>query len=138
MHFFHRLTAHSSVGLLLLRLSIAAIFLFHGIQKWSMWGLAPSEQMSANMLNLMKCLSIVEPLGGLALLFGFLTQLAAGGLALIMLGAIYFKQYVWMLGFVGKNGMVGWEFDLVLLAGCLALFFLGAGKYSLDHTVTKK
>lgn len=127
----HRLQTYSDWGLLALRLAVGSIFLIHGIGKWSFWGMMPGDQMSAGMLNLMKFLSIVEPLGGLALILGFLTHYAALGLAIIMVGAIYFKMFVFKLGFV-EQAATGWEFDLALLGGNLALFFLGAGRMAID------
>ncbi len=90
----------------------------------------PSEQMPAKMLSLMKFLSLAELAAAIALLFGFLTQLAALGLAIIMLGAIMMKIRVWHAKF-GGNG--GWEFDFILLAASLALFFLGAGGLGIDR-----
>lgn len=132
MKFFANLTAHHGWGVLLLRLSVGAVFLYHGVQKWAIWtGAVDTAGMSANMVNLMKLLSIVEPLGGVALIFGFLTQLAALGLAVIMVGAIWFKMQVWQVAFM-TNTNTGWEFDLVLLAANLAILFCGAGKLALD------
>lgn len=97
----------------------------------------PNEQMSAGMLNLMKFLSIVEPLGGIALILGFLTQLAALGFIIIMLGAIFWvKMKLMHVPFIANN-TAGWEFDLSLLVGNAALFFTGAGKISLDRLFFK-
>lgn len=128
---------HWSWGLLALRLAVGSVFLFHGIQKWALWGEAPSSaSLTPNMLNIMKFLSIVEPLGGAALILGFLTQFAAIGLGLIMLGAIYFKMQVWNMPFAAQSA-TGWEFDLVLLAASIQLLFSGAGKYSLDGFMKK-
>ncbi len=113
-------------GLLILRLGVGSIFLVHGVQKlMTVW----SPDQPANWL--MRFLSIAEPLGGLALILGVLTSWAGLGLALIMLGAIYMKATQWSVGFVGARG-AGWEFDLALLAGALALFCLGGGKYGLE------
>lgn len=137
MHYLYRLTSYSPWGLLLLRLSVGSIFLFHGIQKWALWSVLPSPQMPANMLSLMKFLSIVEPLGGLALILGFLTSLASLGLGIIMLGAIWFKVKIWQIGFTAQN-TTGWEFDLILLAANVALLFGGAGKWALDKWVWRK
>lgn len=117
-------------GLLALRLAIGVIFLYHGTQKWGLWSAVP-EGMPANALLLMKILSIAEPLGGAALILGFLTQFAALGLAIIMLGAIYTKSQVTGVGFAAADS-TGWEFDLVLLAGNLVLFFLSAGRLSIE------
>lgn len=121
----------SAIGLLTLRLAIGAIFWVHGTQKKAMWKMQPSEQMPAKMISTMKILSIVEPLGALALFFGFLTQFAAAGLGIIMLGAIHLKKNKWKVPFTAmeKNG---WEFDLIILAGCIALLSMGGGSWSVD------
>ena len=137
MKFFNRLASHPSYGLLVLRLAVGLIFIIHGVLKWQVWSATPGPQMSANMLNLMKFLSVVEPLGGLALLFGFLTQLAAAGLALIMIGAIYMKLYVWHFGFISQT-TIGAEFDVVLLAANICLFVCGGGVIAVDHFFMKK
>ncbi len=129
------LKRHSDWGLLALRLAIGAVFLYHGLAKWPLNPQAPWY---------MTVVAIAEPLGGLAMILGLLTQWAALGLGIIMLGAIYMK----MTGFgqaaldafgtfVGKGG-AGWEFDLVILAGCVALLFMGGGKMALDAMMGKK
>jgi uncharacterized membrane protein YphA (DoxX/SURF4 family) len=115
---------------------VAAIFLFHGTMKFGIWTAAP-EGMPANMILIMKILSIAEPLGGLAVLLGGLTNWASLGLSLIMLGAIYMKAMVMGVAFSGQNG-TGWEFDLMILAGCIVLMFMGAGQYSIDSAMKKK
>jgi uncharacterized membrane protein YphA (DoxX/SURF4 family) len=71
-----------------------------------------------------------EILGGVALILGVLTRLAALGLMVIQLGAIYFVTR--QLGLTGEAG-VGYEYNLVLIAACLALVILGAGAWSVDR-----
>lgn len=129
------LQKYADVGHLILRVVIGAIFLYHGYQKFGLWGATP-EGMAAGQVMLMKILSIAEPLGGLALILGVLTRLASLGLAIIMVGAIYMKAVSWGIGFAGAQG-AGWEFDLVLLAGCLVLLFEGAGRYSVEAMMRK-
>lgn len=111
--------SYSNAGLLLLRLAIAAIFLVHGPKKLG------------NMASFMGFIGVCETLGGLAVLFGFLTQLASLGLGIIMMGAIYKKMNAWHVPFAAMD-KVGWEFDLMILGGCIALLTLGAGYYSVD------
>ncbi len=122
----------SDVALLALRVSLGAVFLSHGMMKWGMWKMQPSEQMSGGMLNMLRFLSIMEPLGGAAVIAGFLTQFAAAGFVLVMLGAIWFKIRAWKLPFIGVNA-TGWEFDLMNLSSSLVLITAGAGMYSLDR-----
>lgn len=129
---FSSLHRHSDWGLLALRLAIGVIFLYHGLTKWQMDAASP----------IMTILKFAEPIGGLALILGVLTQLAALGFVIIMLGAIYMKasgfgqQPLDILGSFAGQG--GWEFDLVLLAGCVAVFLSGAGRMSLDALMHAK
>jgi len=123
-------TTFQNFALFILRASIAAVFFVAGYDKIPFWS-GTHPELSAFMLLLTKILSIAEPLGALALLLGFLTRIAAGGLLIIMLGAIYYLQFVWKFGFRTPTS-VGWNFPLVLLAGCLLLIAFGAGSWSID------
>ncbi len=129
-----KLDRYQDWALLGLRLAVAAVFMYHGHQKWALWGAEPSAQMGEGMLYLMRFLSVVEPLGGLALALGFLTRWAGLGFAIIMLGAIHTKVSVWGIGFASSKG-TGWEFDLVLLAAALLLMAAGAGRLALDRVL---
>ena len=114
------LFSYGDAGILVLRLAIAAIFLVHGIKK-----------LPGQMGGFLTFIGIAETLGGAALLVGLLTQLAALGIAIIMIGAIYKKIFEWHTPFTAMNKS-GWELDLVLLAGCIALMTLGSGAYGVD------
>lgn len=132
MGFFSSLHQFGDWALLVLRIGVGAIFLVHGTQKWAMWKKRPSAEMPAGLLSVLKFLSIVEPLGGAAAVVGFLTQLAAAGFAIIMVGAIRLKAIQMHKGFSGDGG---WEFDFLILVVAIALFILGAGTFSLDHVL---
>lgn len=136
MKFLVRLHSYHNWGLLAFRLTIGIIFIVHGAQKWAMWGLEPSAQLTAGTLGVMKLLSIVEPLGGLALILGFFSQPAALGLAIIMVGAIFMKITVFKIGFIGKQA-TGWEFDLLMFVSNIHLFLSGAGDYSVSRFIKK-
>jgi putative oxidoreductase len=120
-----------NAALLFSRLVIAAVFAVAGYFKFPFWD-KPMEGMTTTMLNITKLLSIVEPLGALALILGFLTRWAAAGLAIIMLGAIYIVQFKFNIGFTTPKGETGWNFDVTLLAGCIILMAFGAGRWSID------
>ena len=122
----------SDWGLLALRLGVGSVFLAHGSQKRAMWKMQPSAQMPAGLLSILRVLSIAEPLGGLATLTGLLTQAAAAGFILVMLGAIRLKITALHKGFGGEGG---WEFEFLLLVGAIVLLFLGAGRFALDRVV---
>jgi len=122
-----QLNKYYDFGLLFLRLAVGAIFIVHGLQKLAMWNMAPNAQMGAGALLLMKLLSITEPLAGAVLILGIWINLAALVLALIMLGAILMKIFVFKVGFVALQ-TTGWELDLALLAANLVLLLGGGGK----------
>ena len=132
MNFFMTIQDFNDWGLLILRLAIAASFMYHGLDKMKMWKMQPSEKMPSKMLSMFRLLSVVEPLGAIAFILGFLTPIAAIGFIIIMIGAIRFKTAKWQKKFADPGG---WELDLVLLLASLAVFFTGAGPISLDQLI---
>lgn len=132
MTFPHIFPQMTDAGLLAIRFGLAPVFLAHGLSKLAMWKMQPSEQLNKKMLGILRLLSICEPLGALAVLAGFLTQLAGLGLAIIMLGAIHLKITKMKKKFAPTPD-VGWEFEFALLMMALALHFAGAGAISFDH-----
>lgn len=127
------LAKYRDIALLALRLPMAAIFILHGMLKWSIWSLPVTGFMDV----MMRILSIAEPLAGVALLVGLLTRWASMGLIITMIGAIYVKITAFNSTFIGQKS-TGWEFDLMLLGVAVALMIIGAGKYSLDEMWCKK
>src|SRR5689334_7277611 len=109
---FPELTAYADLGLLLLRLMVGIIFAASG---WNHLndpaGRSKSIGMSAGFTVF---LGAAELAGALGVMFAVLTQLAAAGLILVMLGAIQKKMLVWKTGFWGK-GSQGWHYDLMLV-----------------------
>ena len=134
MGFLFWLHQFADVALLVLRLALGTVFLFHGLPKRGLWSAQSSDQMPAGMLTRLRILSIVEPAGALGLIFGFLTQLAGLGLVVVMLGAITFLTTKVHRKFKEANAP-GWEFEFLLLVVALALAILGGGKYALDRVV---
>lgn len=71
-------------------------------------------------------LGSVEFLSSIGMILGIYVQLAALLLAIVMVGAIYFKIAKWHMPF-GAMDKTGWEFDLVLLATNVILLVNGGG-----------
>lgn len=115
-------------ALFVLRITVAAIFLRHGFMKHGMWKQQASPSMPNMMLMLMRALSVVEPILALGILFGAFSVISAGALSVVMLGALYFKIFVWKKKF-SQDG--GWELDLLLLAALSILATAGSGVFSL-------
>jgi putative oxidoreductase len=75
-------------------------------------------------------LGAAELAGAIALAVGFLTQWAALGLILVMLGAIYRKAAKWKTGFWGEKAS-GWHYDLLFIAMNLVILTTGGGRIGL-------
>ena len=125
---FPQLTQFTDFSLLGLRLMIAATFVTSG---WSHLrdpkGRAQSIGMSPAFTMF---LGVAELAGGLGVAFGVLTQLAATGLILVMLGAIQKKLFVWHTGFWGEKSS-GWHYDLMLVLMNLVIICTNGGRYVL-------
>ena len=122
------------VGLLILRIFIGWIFIYHGWPK-----VIGGKKMAADMGKpqmgwFMIFLGIAETLGGLAAIAGFLTQPANIGFILVMLGAIGLKAFQMKVPF-SSHDKGGWEFDFIILGAAIALVLLGAGNYSVDALI---
>ena len=126
-----------------IRLGLAVIFIAHGGQKlfgiWGGPGLQTTIEAFERSLGVPSYLTLIvvgtEFFGGLTVLVGFFTRLAAAGLAINMVAAII-KVHL-MNGFFlnwsitpGKGH--GYEFNFALLAMSIALLLSGPGKFALD------
>jgi putative oxidoreductase len=125
---FPQFTQFTDLSLLLLRLIVAAVFVTSGLSHVKdSKGRAKSIGMSAGFTMF---LGVAEIMGGLGVALGVLTQLAAIGLILLMLGAIQKKIFVWHIGFWGEKSS-GWHYDLMLLLMNFVIVCTGGGKYVL-------
>lgn len=128
-----RYTSLQNTALLAVRFAVAAIFFVAAYAKFPLWTTTP-EGIPVLLVNTMLFLSIVEPLGGIAVLLGFLTRWAAAGLAVIMVGAIGVLQFMMQIGFTTPAG-TGWNFPLAIFVGCVVLVAFGAGSWSVDKAM---
>lgn len=119
---------NADLGLFILRLAVAIIFLYHGLPKLMKAGMM--GQMMGMPSGMVFMLGMVETLSSIGLIFGVYVQLASILLSIVMVGAIYFKTAKWKTGFAAMD-KTGWEFDFILLASNLAVFFTGGGYYRL-------
>jgi putative oxidoreductase len=127
---FPELMRYADIALLLLRLMVAIVFASSG---WSHVTRPAERSKSIGMSKgFTLFLGAAELAGSLGLVFGVLTQLAAAGLVLLMLGAIQKKIFVWHTGFWGKDGY-GWHYDLMMIVMCLVIMFTGGGRIAIMH-----
>ncbi len=78
-------------------------------------------------------IALAELIGGILLVVGVLTRVAASIFAVIILGAIFHIR--WENGFFISDG--GWEWDLIMLAAVLTIIVAGPGRISISHLVKK-
>jgi len=117
-----------SWSLFLLRVMVALVFGASGFNHLK----DPSERAKqiGMSVGFTVFLGVGEVAGALGVLVGVLTQWAAIGLILIMLGAIYKKIFKWKIGFWGDNSM-GWHYDLMLVVMNLVILCTGGGLMAL-------
>ena len=125
------------IALLVLRLVLGGVFVAHGAQKlFGSFG-GPGiegtagfhEQLGIKPAKPMAILAgLAEFVGGMLVIAGFLTPLAALALIVVMIVAIV-KVHL-KNGFFAASG--GYEFNLVLIAVAVALILVGSGAYSID------
>ncbi len=127
-----------------LRLGLAVIFIAHGGQKlfglWSGPGLQTTIEAFERSLGMPSYLTLIvvgtEFFGGLTLLLGFLTRIAAAGLAADMTAAIikvHFMNGFFLNWSITPGKGHGIEFNLALLAMTLSLLLSGPGRLALDR-----
>jgi putative oxidoreductase len=129
MSLFRSSSRSLNLGLAVLRVAVATIFIRHGAQKLFVFGFAgvtgAFTDMGVPFPGLMgPLIGLLEFFGGIALVIGLLTRLVALGFVCDMLGAILLVQL--------KNGFSRYELEFLLLGSSLALAFMGAGRFSVD------
>lgn len=116
-------------GLLVLRVVVGIVFVMHGYQKFGdiemVAGFFTGLGLGAAMAYVV---ATIEFVGGISLILGYGSKIAAGLLAIVMAGAII-KVHGPNGFFLGKSA--GYEFVLTLLGASVAILYTGAGKYGL-------
>lgn len=125
---FPQLLQFSDLALLCLRLMVAVVFFESGrrhatdpVGRAASVGLSPSVT---------RFLGLAEMAASLGVALGILTQVAALGLIVIMLGAIQKKIFEWHTGFWGDK-TYGWHYDLLFVVANLVILMTGGGRYVL-------
>jgi putative oxidoreductase len=141
MHATKNSAAHD-LGLLLVRLILGVVLMFHGSQKLFGWFDGPGMDGFTSFLTALEIpmphvsayLSAgTEFAGGALLVLGFLTRLVAIPVVVNMIVAII---TVHRDGFAVKDD--GMEYALMLCVVALALVFMGGGRFSVDACMRRE
>jgi putative oxidoreductase len=125
----HKLLA---VGPLPIRILAGITFIAHGLPKFE--DIAGTQGFFGSIglpPELVLPIGLLEVIGGIALIIGVLTRIAAALLIIDMIGAIILVKI--SKGFVG-----GYEFELLLIGISLSLLLTGPGRISIEWDVLKR
>ncbi len=131
-----------------LRLALGLMIFPHGAQKALGWfggyGLEGTLGFfgSIGVPTLAALLVIAaEFLGGLALIAGLLSRVAAVGVAAVMTGAVFLGGHLangFFMNWSGTQAGEGWEFHLLAVAIAVAVAVRGGGALSVDRALTSR
>jgi putative oxidoreductase len=132
--------------LLLLRLVLGFLFFLHGSQLLFGWfggfGLTGTINTFTEKMAMPVFLAYLaifsQFFGGLALIFGFVTRLAALGIAIDMIVAIFLVHlpYGLFMNWYGNQKGEGYEYHLLAGAIALTLVIAGGGVLSVDRSIS--
>ncbi len=129
------------LGLLLLRLVVGGTFIYHGLQKLTGWFHGPGLEGTRDMLenggwsqaDIGAAFLIVSELGGgILIVLGLATPLAAGAVLATIISAWFWKQGM-VPGFQYKAGDSAVELESILAGAAAAIILTGPGRLSLDR-----
>jgi putative oxidoreductase len=130
----------------ILRLALGVIFFAHGAQKALGWfggyGFIGTMGFFTGVMHIPAVFAFLaiaaEFLGGLGLIFGLLTRVAAFGVFCNMMVAVarVHHQFGFWMNWTGAQKGEGYEYHLLVLAASAFLMIRGAGAASLDRLLS--
>jgi putative oxidoreductase len=144
-----RLLATPNDGILaLMRLVLGIVFFLHGSQKMLGWfggsGFSGTMHFFTGLLHIPAPLAALaicaEFFGGLGLIVGLLTRIAAFGISVNMVVAIWMVHLANgpFMNWYGNQKGEGYEYHLLALALAIPIMIRGAGAFSVDGALTAK
>src|SRR6202045_3176669 len=134
-----------SAATTILRLVLGLVFFAHGAQKMLGWfggyGFSGTMGFFTGSMHIPAPLAFLaiasEFFGGLGLILGFLTRIAAFGIAMNMVItiAMVHRAFGFFMNWTGAQKGEGFEFHLLVLAITAFLMMRGAGTFSVDRTI---
>jgi putative oxidoreductase len=140
------LVTSSDPAITLLRLVLGIVFFAHGAQKMLGWfggyGFGGTMGFFTGVLHIPALVAflaiLAEFLGGLGLIFGFLTRIAAFGIFcnMVVAVAMVHRHVGFFMNWTGTQKGEGYEFHLLALAITVFLMIRGAGAASIDRMLS--
>jgi putative oxidoreductase len=130
-----------------LRLALGIVMFPHGAQKLLGWfggrGFYGNIELFHQLgfsTTLAVLVTIGEFFGGLGLIVGLLSRVAAAGIGVIMVGAVLTVngQYGFFMNWAGNQTREGFEFHILAVGLAIGILILGGGKWSIDRALTAK
>jgi putative oxidoreductase len=129
----------------IVRIVLGVVFFAHGAQKALGWfggaGLQSTVRVFREQLRIPAPLALLsvaaEFLGGLGLIVGLLSRIAALGIAVVMIVALVavHGKFGFFMNWYGEKQGHGIEYHILVLALALAVMVKGAGAFSLDQVL---
>jgi putative oxidoreductase len=129
----------------ILRIVLGVVFFAHGAQKALGWfggtGLRSTVRIFRDNLNIPAPLAVLsvaaEFLGGLGLIVGLLSRVAALGITVVMAVALIavHGRFGFFMNWYGEKQGHGIEYHILVLALALAVIINGSGPLSLDQAL---
>ncbi len=146
---FHKIVSTSNdFTLTLVRLVLGVVFFAHGAQKMLGWfggyGFHGTMGFFTHQMGIPAPLAFLaicaEFFGGLGLLVGLLSRIAALGIIVNMLVAIATVHHVngFFMNWTGQQKGEGFEFHLLAIALAIVILIKGSGAISIDRAIARE
>lgn len=121
------------VGVLILRVTLGIVLIPHGVYKFQKKQFFDKKWREEYGLPVGSVLltGIVQVVGGLAIILGVYSSLAALIQVLVMVVATWVSIWKHREPFLSTPEGKGWDVNLLLIGALIALVFLGSGEWSL-------
>src|SRR5690348_12255530 len=142
------ISTENSAAITILRLVLGIVFFAHGAQKMLGWfggyGFAGTMGFFTHNMGIPAPLAFLaicaEFFGGLGLILGLLSRVAAFGIICNMLVAIVLVHHAngFFMNWTGQQKGEGFEYHLLTIAAGLVVLIKGAGAFSLDRLLSAR
>ncbi len=140
------IATNNDIATAILRLVLGVIFFAHGAQKMLGWfggyGFTGTMGFFTGVMHIPAPFAFLaiaaEFFGGLGLIFGVLTRVAAFGIFsnMVVAVAMVHHQFGFFMNWTGAQKGEGYEYHLLILAASVFLMIRGAGAVSVDRLLS--